>query len=236
VWQHQFPLHHPRRGCQRVPPFQQQTDENSSVNSWELELFIRQCQRATYFVDAALDTTFIANIANYFGKALNCKPHWIRNKYIRPSNRSKHYMRYSRWLFSWKVLWWRPRSSNCRPFLEEVTEWWSAHQTKSFTETLGRSHWNHETKRILIYNSSGWYIPRMSTTYGFTTICSFTVRDGCVLYRTPFRFFGCVSGELAIHSQWLVLQQLFRVRNLKGEMHIHVHKRPNVKLYTQSKT
>jgi hypothetical protein len=39
-------------------------------------------------VDAALDTTFIANIANYFGKALNCKPHWIRNKYIRPSNRS----------------------------------------------------------------------------------------------------------------------------------------------------
>jgi hypothetical protein len=33
-----------------------------------------------YFVDAALDTTFMANIVNYFGKALNCKPHWIRNE------------------------------------------------------------------------------------------------------------------------------------------------------------
>jgi hypothetical protein len=36
---------------------------------------------APYFIDAALDTTFISNIVNYFKVALNCSPlDW--NKYI----------------------------------------------------------------------------------------------------------------------------------------------------------
>jgi hypothetical protein len=54
-------------------------------------------------VDAALDTTFIANIANYFGKALNCKLTGSETSTSDQATEEQPYMRYSRWLFSWRV-------------------------------------------------------------------------------------------------------------------------------------
>jgi hypothetical protein len=39
--------------------------KNSSVNSWKLGCSFANVS-ATYFVDAALDTTFMSNIVNYF--------------------------------------------------------------------------------------------------------------------------------------------------------------------------
>jgi hypothetical protein len=41
--------------------------KNSSVIPGSSKLFVN-VKRATYFVDAALDTAFMANIVNYFGR------------------------------------------------------------------------------------------------------------------------------------------------------------------------
>jgi hypothetical protein len=213
--------------------------KNSSVNSWKLELFIRQCQRATYFVDAALDTTFMSNIVNYFKTALNCKPHWIRNKYIRPSNRKA-------------IITTCDKPDDCsaeeslvasaikqvQTLLQRGDKVVVCSSTKSFTELLDRIiSETMKDKRVLVYNSSRsgasledvnslWihydllvYSPSVSAGVSFT-VHHF---DSLVAYLVNSRYTPSVD---------LSLQQLFRVRNLtKGEMHIHVHnKRPNVKL------
>lgn len=216
--------------------------QNRSRNSWKLELFIRQCERATYFVDAALDTTFMMNIVGYFSKALGCKPYWIRNKYIRESSRKA-------------IVTTCETTDSCvaeesivtsaimkvKQLLEKNQKVVVCSSTKSFTETLAVFiEQKLPKKRFLVYNSARsksdaasldnvnetWihydlliYSPSVSAGVSFTA----HHYDSLVAYLVNSRYTPSVD---------LSLQQLFRVRNLsEGTMHIHVHnKRPHVRL------
>lgn len=61
----------------------------SSENSMLLELLVRQAKH-TYFVDACVDLTFMKSIVDYFCEAKQVVPHWIRNRHVRGSNRVCH--------------------------------------------------------------------------------------------------------------------------------------------------
>jgi hypothetical protein len=71
----------------------------------------------------------------------------------------------------------------------------------------------------------------MSTTYGFTTICSFTVPvSGCVLWNTISILWLRIWWTRDTLPCDLCCSNYSGWEINKGEMHIHVHKRPNVKL------
>jgi hypothetical protein len=181
----------------------------------------------------------MSNIVNYFKTALNCKPHWIRNKYIRPSNRKAFITTCDtpddcsaeESLVASAI-------KQVQTLLQRGDKVVVCSSTKSFTELLDRViSETMKDKRTLVYNSSRsgtslenvndlWihydllvYSPSVSAGVSFT-VHHF---DSLVAYLVNSRYTPSVD---------LSLQQLFRVRNLnKGEMHIHVHnKRPNVKL------
>jgi hypothetical protein len=57
--------------------------ENSSL----LELIVMQA-RSTYFMDAALDATFMKNNVDYFCKMKSVTPQWVRNSHVRATNRN----------------------------------------------------------------------------------------------------------------------------------------------------
>jgi Origin of replication binding protein len=59
----------------------------SSENSALLELLITQSSANVYLVDACIDQTFTKQLADYFGDAKTVQPYWIRNRFVRPSNR-----------------------------------------------------------------------------------------------------------------------------------------------------
>jgi hypothetical protein len=58
----------------------------SSTNSALLELLITQ-SKSTFFIDACMDHTFSKKVVDYFSTKKMVTPHWIHNKYVRPSNR-----------------------------------------------------------------------------------------------------------------------------------------------------
>jgi len=60
---------------------------HSVENTALLQQAVIDSQHA-YFLDACLDTTFVKQIVEYFSEAKGTgRPHWIRNRYVRPTNR-----------------------------------------------------------------------------------------------------------------------------------------------------
>jgi hypothetical protein len=114
--------------------FNSKTHEKQLTNSWKLRLFIRQCQRATYFVDAALDTTFVYR--QLLQKALNCKPHWIRNKYIRPVTGKRSLPHVINPMIVREDSLVASAIKQVQTLLERGTKWWCA-----IDEVLHRSCW-----------------------------------------------------------------------------------------------
>lgn len=183
------------------------------------------------------------NIVGYFSKAISCKPHRIRNNYIRESKRHAIVTTYDiddNCIVEESLV--TSAIKQVKTLLQRGDKVVVCSSTKAFTEKL--DSFIAETmpdKRVLVYNSSRasgsdrdaldnvndkWvhydllvYSPNVSAGVSFTE----HHYDSLVAYLVNSRFTPGVD---------LSLQQLFRVRNLaKGEMHIHVHnKRQNVNL------
>jgi hypothetical protein len=106
-------------------------------------------------VDAALDTTFMANIVDYFGKSKNCKPHWIRSSTSDQATEISNYYYYATQPDDCSV-----EESLVASAIKRVQNLLDrgmvvCSSTKSFTELLGRFISDTmKDKRMLVYNSS----------------------------------------------------------------------------------
>jgi hypothetical protein len=67
--------------------FNSECMKKASMKTDLLELIVRQAECAVYFVDAALDMTFMKRLIDYFATAKMATPYWIWNKHVRDSGR-----------------------------------------------------------------------------------------------------------------------------------------------------
>jgi hypothetical protein len=130
---------------------------------------------SAFTYDAALDTTFIAgNIVNYFKvAALNCKPHWIRNKPLRPT--------------TWKPL---PRSDTLQTgerrnlggicsatlfFFLQGRRQSGGLLIDSLHRTIGPGYLgDHEEDKKDLCGSQIWYIPSVKTSNDLLWITTYS--------------------------------------------------------------
>jgi Origin of replication binding protein len=201
----------------------------SSENSMLLELLVRQAKH-TYFVDACVDLTFMKNIVDYFCEAKQVLPHWIRNRHVRASNRVC-YLR---------------EDGNAAPIAmqehhlmldacEKVHSMLMAGKrvvvsssTKAFTTALHAyiAEKRAET-RVLLYNSTTK--GAIDNVNELWLSCDLLIYSPSITAGVSFEkeHFDCLVAYIVntphAPSVDMVLQQLFRVRNLTdGGMYLFV--------------
>jgi hypothetical protein len=218
-------------------PLMNKRAENSAL----LELLLTQATSGIYFVDAALDYTFMKNIVDYFAVAKRCTPYWIYNEHVRPTNKaaevvlcdspnmgaiSEYSLVYSAAMSVLDSLLAGKKVVCCS-------------STKKFTDILARFVADRSPRSIVrVYNSSSGptddlrHVNTEWTKYDLL-IYSPSISAG-VSFEMPH--FDCLVAYLVSSpftpSVDKALQQLFRVRNLTdGKMSIFVHNmRPGVQL------
>lgn len=186
-----------------------------------------------YLIDACVDNNIVYNFANYLSSMKNIKPYWIRNTYIRPSNRvcdilvnNKKKFEYG---FKVKIL------NKIVDLLRVGKKIVVSSSTKVFTERVINSVHNEfgQTKRVLLYNSDTdkkiihehainpngiWtdydilvYSPSISAGISFEVLHF----DELVSY---------IENSFLTPTVDLVLQQMFRVRQLiGGKMNLYIN-------------
>jgi hypothetical protein len=208
-------------------------------NSWLMETLITQA-KTTYLVDAGLDATFIKNIVDHFCAIKSCAPIWIRNRYVRPSNRratitvcdgplggiiGEGSLVYAA---ATKVL----------DLLQQGKKVVCCSSTKKFTEVLGEFISERlPDARVKVYNAG-------TGSADLRNVDQEWIKYDLLVYSPSIssgvsfvvEHFDCLVGYL-VNSQFTPgvetgLQQLFRVRQLRdGGMHLFVHNaRPGVVL------
>jgi hypothetical protein len=209
-------------------------------NSALLELLLTQATTGIYFIDAALDFTFMKNIVDYFAVAKREQPLWIYNEHVRPTNRKAHVVLCDDPCMG-AVTEYSLIFATAKCVLDKLVAGEKVvccSSTKKFTEVLARFIAERRPDALVkVYNSASasedlrligteWvkydlliYSPSISAGVSFE-VQHF---DSLVAYLVSSPFTPSVDKAL---------QQLFRVRQLTtGDMRIFVHNtRPSVKL------
>jgi hypothetical protein len=209
-------------------------------NSALLELLLTQATTGVYFVDAALDFTFMKNIVDYFAVAKRTVPYYIYNQHVRPTSRKAQLVLCDSpgmgAISEYSLVYAAAMCVLDKLMAGEKVVCCSS--TKRFTEVLARFVAERSPRSIVkVYNSS-------SGTECLSRIDTEWVKYDLLIYSPSIS--AGVSFELP-HFDSLVaylvsspmtpsvdkaLQQLFRVRNLTtGDMRLFVHDtRPGVQL------
>jgi hypothetical protein len=209
-------------------------------NSALLELLITQTSLGVYFVDAALDFTFMKNIVDYFAIAKRTTPYWIYNEYVRPTNRKAQVVLCDGAsmgaINEYSLIYAAAKCVLDRLLVGQKVVCCSS--TRRFTEILERFIAERSPCSVVkVYNGA-------STTDDLQHVNTEWVKYDLLIYSPSISagvsfempHFDCLVGYL-VSSQFTPsvdksLQQLFRVRNLTdGEMCLFVHNtRPGVSL------
>ena len=119
------------------------------------ELILLQAKHI-YLMDACVDNTLVYNFVEYIADRKNVKPYWIRNHYVRPSNRkcnivdvTKTSSKKSSDSLACELTFMR-----IQDILAEGKKVVVASSTKSFTEKLEMMLSKHTKSNVLVYNSS----------------------------------------------------------------------------------
>jgi hypothetical protein len=209
-------------------------------NSALLELLLTQASSGIYFVDAALDFTFMKSIVDYFAVAKRATPYWIYNEHVRSSNRqasivlcedasmgavNEYSLIYATAMCVLENLQGGKKVVCCS-------------STKKFTEVLGRFIADRSPNSVVrVYNSS-------TASDDLRNVNTEWIKYDLLIYSPSIsagvsfetQHFDCLVGYL-VNSPFTsgvdkALQQLFRVRQLNtGEMRLFVHNtQPGVQL------
>jgi len=208
-----------------------------STISTLFELLLLQA-KYVYLLDACVDNTMVYNFVNYLALIKSVEPYWIRNTYIRPSNRNANIIVNKNFRKS-ADLHDHVKQHVC-DLLKSGKKVVVSSSTKSFTERLEETInivFNKE-KKTLVYNSA----TDKNIIHKHATNPNDVWKEYDVLIYSPSITAG-ISFEVP-HFDELVcylvnsfytptvdlsLQQMFRVRQLvTGNMHIYVNDTLNV--------
>ena len=204
--------------------------QQSTLVSSKLEGLLRESKHI-YLLDACIDNSIVHDVVEYISKAKNVSPYWIKNTWVRPTNRSvqaivctnKGIERQLAPLAMTKVV--DLLSDGKRVVVSSSSKW--------FTDNL--SVYLHEvfkdSKAISVHNSE------TDNSMLCDNVETYWSQYDCVIY-SPTVSAGVSFCPEAAHFDQLVayiknsdktptvdtaLQQLFRVRKLKdGDMHLFV--------------
>lgn len=202
----------------------------TSLNLSVLELAIIQAKHV-YFLDACMDHTFGKSVVDFFADQKGCTPYWIRNAYIRPSNR----VMYTDIVPADKanIV---TKSSQLSRAIKKVLDMLIAGKnvvvctsSKSFTVRLQNFILKmRPDTRMIVYNSDSQEKTNNVSEYWKTCqllVYSPTITAGVSFEEPHFdSLVAFLSNSHFAPTVDMALQQLFRVRNLKdGDMHIYIH-------------
>lgn len=201
----------------------------SSENATLFELLLQQTRHA-YFVDACIDMTFSKQIVDYIARFKAVAPLWLRNRYVRPSNRAAS-MRVSRGACGGVIDEHSLATSAVAKIMEKLENGKRVvvcSSTKSFVTMLETYVGTvRPATRILAYHSG--VSESLSNVNELWQSCDLLVYSPSVSAGVSFEavHFDCLVAFLvnstATPSVDISLQQLFRVRNLTdGDMNLFV--------------
>jgi Origin of replication binding protein len=201
----------------------------SSENATLFELLLQQTRHA-YFVDACIDMTFSKQIVDYIARFKAVAPLWVRNRYVRPSNRTAT-MRVSRGSCGGVIDEHSLATSAVAKVMEKLEQGKRVvvcSSTKSFVTMLETYVGTARPEtRILAYHSG--VSESLSNVNDLWKSCDLLVYSPSVSAGVSFEavHFDCLVAFLvnstATPSVDISLQQLFRVRNLTdGDMNLFV--------------
>jgi hypothetical protein len=207
----------------------------ASVNAMLLELLVWQCKRGVYFLDAVLDTTFMTFVVSYFSKAKGARAVWVRNRHVRPTNRTAQLMVSSA---GWATG--VHEQSLVFAAAEKVLQLLKAglrvvccSSTKVFTEVLCNFIARQRPQTAIACYNSNRATGRLSDIDSDWCACDLLIYSPSISAGVSFvpLHFDCLVAFLVNSSHTptvdLALQQLFRVRQLRdGAMHLYVHNTP----------
>jgi hypothetical protein len=188
------------------------------------ELILRQTERA-FFVDAAVDVTFVKMVVDYFADAKGVSAHWIRNRHVRISDPPRTATLTMCDVASANVV---NRQTVVASAAMKVLELLRANKrvmctssTKSFTEVLAEFIRTQLPNTLIKVHHSGTGIADLAhvnvewVKYDLV-ICSPSVSAGTSFEQSHFdALVGLIVNGPATPSVDIAVQQLFRVRGLK---------------------
>jgi len=195
-----------------------------------LEMSIVQAKHV-YFLDACMDHTFGKSVVDYFADQKGCTPYWIRNEYVRPTNRRMFVDIVP--MEGANVV---TKSSQLTRAVKKVMELVQAGKnvvvcssSKSFTVRL--RNYVIETRpetRMIVYNSDS--SEKLDNVSEYWKTCQLLIYSPTITAGVSFEcehfdsLVAFVSNSHYSPTVDITLQQLFRVRSLsEGDMHLFVH-------------
>jgi hypothetical protein len=195
-----------------------------------LEMAIIQAKHV-YFLDACMDHTFGKSIVDYFADQKGCTPYWIRNAYVRPTNRRLFVNAVP--VESANAV---TKSSQLRKSILKIGELLAegknvvvCSSSKTFTIRL-KNHviQTRPETRMIVYNSDT--NEKLDNVAEYWKTCQLLVYSPTITAGVSFEeshfdsLVAFVSNSQSSPTVDITLQQLFRVRNLRdGDMHLFIH-------------
>jgi hypothetical protein len=212
--------------------FNSQYIKRSSQLCSLFEFLLLQCSNII-ILDAISDNTIVQDFVNYIGDLKNIKPYYIKNTYIRPSNRrafitvNKDKSQEGTFKLSF--------FSKVRELLVAGKKIVVASSTKKLTEDLAcdMTQYFNNTKKIMTYNSASNketikdHFVNIETTWNKfdLLIYSPTISAGISFEGDHYNEFLCYLDNSSYTPPVdVILQQMYRVRQLKsGTMSIYIN-------------
>lgn len=195
-----------------------------------LEMSIIQAKQV-YFLDACMDHTFGKSVVDYFADQKGCTAYWIRNEYVRPTNRKMFVdivpMQGANIVSKSSQL---SRAVNkVMALLQAGKNVVVCSSSKSFTVRLKNYVLDmRPDTRMIVYNSDT--NEKLDNVAEYWKTCQLLVYSPTITAGVSFEashfdsLVAFVSNSQNSPTVDITLQQLFRVRNLNdGDMHLFVH-------------
>lgn len=206
-------------------PLMKRSIENTAL----LEQIMKVAQHC-FFLDACLDTTFVKQIVEYFaqGRSQDSQPYWIRNRYVRPSNRTvRSHVRFGNVFASYGLQ--KLAMARVVDLLRGGKRVVVCSSTKKFTQSLGDFvRENRPGTKMQVYNGDTGGVDLVDIATLWTKldllVYSPTITAG-VSFEVP-HFDSLVAyfvNSVYTPGVDIALQQMFRVRELnEGDMYLYI--------------